>query len=162
MLYEGGVGIEGMRAYMITVIAAATISTVIVKITDKQGSNASVIRALTGIFLAISIVSPVLKISFEPVTDLFDNVKAEADHITNNASDLKSEKEAIIKKTLEAYILDKAGSLGLSVDVCLEVNDDLTPACVSLSGNASPYAKRQLQAYITETLGIPREAQSWN
>lgn len=148
---------------MITVISAATISTLIVRISEKQGSNASVIRVLTGIFLAVCVVSPVMQISFDPITDFFKDVRTEADSLTEQAAaDLNSEKETIIKQTLEAYILDKAESLGLTLRVSLELNEEMAPEYVSLSGNASPYGKRQLQTYISDTLGIPKEAQMWN
>ena len=162
MLYEGGQNIDSIRSYMITVMSAAAICTVINKITEKQGAVSAVIKIISGLFLAISVLSPVLNISFEPVWEYFDNIHEESSYISDvGIAEVNTEKEGIIKSTLEAYILDKAKTLGLSIEVTMELNNEMIPVGVKIHGSASPYAKRQLEAFIADTLGIPKEDQSW-
>ena len=69
----------------------------------------------------------------------------------------------IIKGETEAYILDKAASLGveLEVDVLLEDMYPMAPKTVRLSGSVSPYVRNRLQNIIAEELGISKENQIW-
>ena len=162
MFYEGGLGIDGIRAYLITVISAACICTIVIKFTEKQGTAASLVKILAGIFLSISVLSPILKISFSPIDEYLDGIQIDAEVISENGIvDAQAEKETIIKDCLSAYILEKANSLGISIRVELELGENMVPSGIKLIGNASPYVRRKLESYITDTLGIPKEDQRW-
>lgn len=67
----------------------------------------------------------------------------------------------IIKEETEAYILDKAADLHANLHVEVTVGEDSLPMAVTLSGEASPYARRQIQAIIANDLGISKENQKW-
>ena len=67
----------------------------------------------------------------------------------------------IIKEETEAYILDKAADLHANLHVEVIVGEDNLPTAVTLSGEASPYARRQIQAIIANDLGISKENQKW-
>ena len=67
----------------------------------------------------------------------------------------------IIKEETEAYILDKAADLHANLRVEVTVGEDNLPAAVTISGEASPYARRQIQAMIANDLGISKENQKW-
>ena len=67
----------------------------------------------------------------------------------------------IIKEETEAYILDKAADLHANLRVEVAVGEDNLPAAFTISGEASPYARRQIQAMIANDLGISKENQKW-
>lgn len=67
----------------------------------------------------------------------------------------------IIKEETEAYILDKAADLHANLRVEVAVGEDNLPAAVTIFGEASPYARRQIQAMIANDLGISKENQKW-
>ena len=67
----------------------------------------------------------------------------------------------IIKEETEAYILDKAADLHANLHVEVTVGEDNLPVAVTISGEASPYARRQIQAIIANDLGIAKENQKW-
>lgn len=67
----------------------------------------------------------------------------------------------IIKEETEAYILDKAADLHANLRVEVTIGEDNLPAAVTISGEASPYARRQIQAMIANDLGISKENQKW-
>ena len=73
----------------------------------------------------------------------------------------EQELRRIIIARTQTYIMDKAASFGVTVDVEVVLNE-YTPQSVILKGSVSPGAKAQLTAWITENLGIPKEAQQWN
>ena len=83
--------------------------------------------------------------------------------IQSGVADTSNTLKQIIKDKTEAYILDKAASLGvdLQVDVILSDTAPPLPVEVLLIGAASPYAKAQLSTMIADELGIAKEAQRW-
>ena len=68
-----------------------------------------------------------------------------------------------IKAQTEAYILDKAAALEVTLLVEVEMSDEPIPVpCgVRLAGDVSPHAKNKLSGIITEDLGIEKERQQW-
>ena len=70
---------------------------------------------------------------------------------------------AIIKDRTEAYILDKAASMGLSlrVEVILSEEEIPKPITVKLWGTVPPYTKTRLRNWMEDTLGIGEEDQLW-
>lgn len=79
---------------------------------------------------------------------------------TKLADDARRE---IIKAEAEAYILDKAGSYGLQLEVCVTLREDdiPVPESVCIAGAVSPYARTRLEILIENELGIPKERQLW-
>lgn len=68
----------------------------------------------------------------------------------------------IIKVEAEAYILDKAAAMNVSLEVSVTVEGDPpVPAAAQLSGEVSPYAKQQLEKILWEDLGISKEYLEW-
>ena len=69
--------------------------------------------------------------------------------------------EAVIEQT-EAYIIRKAAfyDAEISANVMLE-EEELLPVAVEIHGQLSPYARQQLSQWISQELGIDREAQRW-
>ena len=163
MLHEGGLSIDSIRNYLITVISASAICAIISRLTENKGSTSAVIKVLSGLFLTISVLSPVIKISFDPLADYLDSIQQSAEAVSaDGIAQANEEKEVIIKGNLETYIVDKAASLGLSINASIELNSEWIPVSVDLYGNASPYARKKLESYIADTIGIPKEAQKWS
>ena len=95
---------------------------------------------------------------------LFFRLELDAEDIVSEGEDMAvSATASIIKEQVTAYILDKASSLGLNleVEVTMTGSSPPVPSAVALKGTASPYAKQRLQQIITDELGIPEENQSW-
>ncbi len=69
----------------------------------------------------------------------------------------------IIKSRCEAYILDKAAGMDLSLTVEVGVSADEMPVpkTVRISGNISPYKKSKLKSILVNDLGIEEEDQTW-
>ena len=73
------------------------------------------------------------------------------------------EQAKIIKEQSQAYILDKAVSLGADISVAVTVSETTppTPIEITVKGAVSPYVKTVLKDYLKEQFGIPEEAQKW-
>ena len=114
--------------------------------------------------MAITILSPVVNISFSHITDYLNGLSAEGNFYSNSGKTLAEESMAtIIKEQSEAYILDKANrmDLDIAVEVALDESNNSIPCAVTITGNISPYAKEVIGSYIEENLGISKEQQMW-
>ena len=155
---------EGIREYLLGVIAAAILCSVISQFAAKDGLLSAGIKLICGVFMVVALVSPIIKIRIDP-TRIFSDVSLEANGITETAANASRESvSAIIKEQTQAYILDKANSQGanLSVEVMLSDEEIPKPIRVKITGNVSPYSKRILTQTIENDLGIAAEAQIWN
>lgn len=155
---------DSIRAYLLSVIAAALICGIINRLLDGKGANGTVTKLITGLFMAFTLISPVLDLRFDAVTDFTAAYTRDADAaVAAGESMTKEALHGIIKSRTEAYILDKAAALNaaLTVEVTLSDDDIPTPVAARLTGSIAPYAKTRLQSILEDDLGIDKEHQTW-
>lgn len=163
MLLKGCYIMDDLRQYILSVIAAALICSIVNSWIGGKGTHASVIKLISGLLLTITIVSPLLNIQINDPEAYFDSLAQEAEAVSAEgqfAAD--KERNAFIKESLENIVQEKAISMNtdISVDITLN-NAQHTPQKITLAGTVSPYSKRILSQYIQENLGIPEEDQMW-
>lgn len=156
---------SSVQKYIISIVSAAIICGIISGLIGKKGTYPAIVRLLCGLFVVITAVAPLKSLSFNEIPDFFADIQAEAEAITDDAV-VQTQEEFFrrIKEDTEAYILDKASDLGLTiaVDVQYSTQGKIEPERVIISGNASPYRKNELKRIIATQLDIPEEAQIWN
>ena len=152
-----------LRSFLLSVTAGAIICAVALKMPIK-GASAGLLRLICGIFMLLCLLSPLTDVKlndFIPVTDLYwseaEQLAAQGENFAHQAL------EELIKGRSEAYILDKAADLGVSLDVCVSLaSQDLpVPQEVMLTGTVSPYQKAVLTDYIEDHLGIEGGKIQW-
>lgn len=155
---------DHIRQYLLSILAAAIICAIVVKLTEKQSFTSAMIKLTAGLFLSLTVVSPFVKLQIEDISSYFDNLEASASEIVVSGQNAASkEKTEIILQQTQTYILDKAASYGAEIQVNAQISnpDTMIPDSVTLKGNISPYVKQRLQKTISEDLGIPEENQTW-
>lgn len=155
---------EEIRQYLVSVTAAALLCSIVTGILGKKGSYSAIIKLLCGLFLAYTVVAPWTKIRLNDFSSYTDTLSAEAEqHVRSGEMYAQSETAAIIKMNAEAYILDKAASMGLDieVEVTLGSSHPPLPESATIKGAVSPYAKEKLQVCFVNDLGIPKENLLW-
>lgn len=155
---------DGIRQYLLSITAAAIICSILMSFLGKKGMYSSVIRMLCGLFMAFTMISPVMRIRLKDFERYFGELHFEANSAVSWGIQTAEEATAeFIKDKTETYILDKASSMGLSIkaEVRLEEERDRTPCSVLIEGKVAPYAKMQLQTWLKEELGVPEENQIW-
>ena len=155
---------DDIRKYLLSIIASAIICAAVIRICGQKGMISAMIKLLAGIFMSITVISPLLKLQIGNFTEYLGALEMETDRYVDEAEDAAAiERSAIITEKLESYILDKATSLGVSIDVEVELSDSdiQTPNKVLITGEVSPYNKQRLQQIIENDLGIPEENQLW-
>lgn len=155
---------DSLRQYLLTVIAASIICAVVNALMEKKGTLTAAIKMLTGLFLVVAVLSPLVSLQLSNMGDFTHDLEIAAGNAVASGEEMAREATAaIIKEKTEAYILDKAASLELDieVEVRLDSANPLLPDKVYLKGSVSPYAKARLCQCITDDLGIPEEKQIW-
>jgi len=164
LLYEGDQLMEQIRQYLLSVIGAAILCGIVNSLIGSKSPHAAIIKLISGLCMAFTVISPILKIQIDDYSDYLSSFTDDAKEVVSSGEEIAmNELYAIIKGRTEAYILDKAASLGLDVEVEVTLSNDIPPlpCAVTISGSASPYSKNALAQYIANDLGIPKEDQIW-
>ena len=153
-----------VKSYIISLFVVSIISGIFTSFTDLKGKHAPLIKMILGLFILITVVSPWTKFRLTDVTEGIHITKNDARSYSYAGSNYSEEliRNGITER-IEAYILDKADSLGLDINVRVDLADEspYTPESVELSGYVSPYNKARIQRIIENDLGICEECQKW-
>lgn len=164
MFNERDYMMETIRTYLLSVVSAAIICALVMGIVGNKSSHSTVVKLLTGLFLSITVISPLTDLTIGDMTGYFSGLQAYASNLTSEGLMIANTATAsIIIDQTEAYILDKATSLGADLDVKVSLTNDAPPVpkSVIISGTIAPYTKKQLEEIIANDLAIPKEKQSW-
>ena len=155
---------DGIRAYILSVVSAAVLCSVLICLVEKKGAMGSLIRLIAGIFLAFTMIRPVVEVKMNDLTLYTQEIISEGEAVTVLGKNAYRESVGtIIKQETEAYILDKARLLNadITVDVTLDDRTPPVPCGVTVTGKVSSNTKTQLQKIVESDLGIQKEYQIW-
>lgn len=154
---------ELMRQYVISVTTAAIVCGMLTAML-KKGPMQSLVKLLCGFFLAFTFLNPIGRLRIDPIPDDLGMDYSTASETAKEGERLaRNSLEQIIKQRFEAYILDKASDLNLSVEVEVILSDGELPVPqgVQIRGLVPEPAKGRLEAYLEDDLGIAKENQTW-
>ena len=155
---------DGIKQYIISVTAAAIFCAIIKGLLNKKDPASAIIQLLSGLLLAYTVIAPWTKINITDISVFYSSISASAEQFVESGTGyVYSETASIIKEKSEAYILDKAASMGLDiqVEIILGSTDPPLPESAIITGSVSPYAKERLQVCFQDDLGIPKENLLW-
>lgn len=154
---------EAITSYILSLSCGAILCSIILSISGTDGAGGSLRRMICGLFMAFLAISPLKDVNLEKFYQEMESYSDEADAAAQwGIAQAEGATAAIIKDQCEAYILDKAGELGMEVEVYVSLDaQSRLPVAVSLTCSATPYQKQVLTDYIRETLGIERSQQQW-
>lgn len=153
-----------MKQYILALTAAGTVCAIARQFGGEKGFSGRMIRVVCGIFMAITLLSPLGDFSVSSLLDALPDYESAGQAAAADGKEMADDalRELIISQT-RTYILDEAEKMGLDLDVevTLSDSDPPIPAQVILTGEISPYKKKQLSQMLSQTLGIGQEAQLW-
>lgn len=155
---------DQIRRYLLSVIAAAILCGIVNTLIGKKGSYNSIVKLVTGLFMTFTVISPLVTIRLTDISDYFGDLTVQGTSISAGGEAIAFEELCtIIKSRTEAYILDKAVSMDLDieVEVTLSSENPPLPCAVIIKGSAAPYEKVVIMEYIAKDLGISKEDQLW-
>lgn len=155
---------DGIRRYLLSLIAASLLCSIIRRLVETKTKIKGIVNMVCGLFLAITVISPWLQFKIPDVHTALDSYMAEAkDAAQIGEEGAREQMSEIILKEVEAYILEKAYSCGMDVNVNIDLDEQTcAPKSVEIFGEISPYDRVVLNNYITQTFDIPEELVKWN
>lgn len=155
---------EGIRQYILTVICASVLIAIITAFLGEKKHLSGIMKLITGVFIIFTVVAPVISIEIRDFQDFYKDISEDAQAVVRQGELMTQQSsQEIIKQQLEAYILDKASSMNLDIDIDLTLEDAAIakPKQITINGNVSPYSKKMLQTFFVDEIGIPEEMQLW-
>ena len=153
-----------IKSYILGIVASAMVCAIAGSLVNDKTSTGKLVKLIANLLMTVTILAPLVNISFQNITNYLDDISIQANQYAENGTQMAQDRAAgIIKSKTEAYILDKANSMGLEIGVEVELDDssNTLPSGVIISGTLSPYAKQVLGEYMEDMLGIPKENQKW-
>lgn len=154
---------EFIRNWILGLAGAAVFCAVATELTPK-GPVKAVLRCVCGVVMAGALLSPLLDFDFPAYSLNLARYRASAAEVEAEAAEISGAlNRRVIEEALEAYILDKAQTLGTPLadaDVTARWSTEgvWAPVAAELNGREN----ETLSGWIEAELGIPREAQTWN
>ncbi len=163
MFYEGGVfGVSAIFQYLVCVIASALLGSLVQQIAPP-GTAGRVAKLACGLLVMLCMISPVLRLDSGKIAAWISELELQKDAaftgIEVQTKDLQAD---IISDKVEAYVLDKAESLGLQIEAEVSMNTEGTypyPDGITIRGAFTQGQKALLQSYIEENFAIPEDRQ---
>lgn len=147
--------------YLLSVCAAALLAAVAAELAGSTPMG-RLVRYLGGLFVALTVVSALLKLELPDVEKWIGDFRYEGQAFAADGAAMANDAaQDIIKQRLEAYILDKAASCGSDISVVICLNEEGIPESVTLEGDVSVEAKKKLIRILDTELGLGEEAQYW-
>lgn len=155
---------DNIRQYILSITGAAMICSICLAFFRKKSAYSSVIKMISGLFLTIVFIAPLVDFRFDKYVSFFESFSLEAEASAGIGSDYYEESfVALIKEKTEAYILDKAAQMGFSVqaEVTIGDGDPPLPTAVILEGNLPPLRRKMLTEQLSTDLNIAKENLVW-
>lgn len=154
---------EEIAGYVFRLVCGAIVCGLILAITGTGGPGGKIRTMLCGMFLAVLALSPLTDLDLGDLGFLDPGITARAEELADAGDRAAKEAMAqIIKEQCEAYILNKADELSLTVEADVALDPETgVPASVRIRGLAQPYEREVLIDYIIRTLGIERSGIQW-
>lgn len=153
----------GVWEYFSSIVAAALIG-VVVSYLVKDPRLQGLMKIVTGMLMLLVLLRPLVNLDPEALgkemQEAYGSQFSRSDYEDLYYQQLYQQ----IKTTTERYVLEKAGSLGATVEVEVELSRDSypIPSGITIIGILTESQKQSLQTYFTTELGIPLEKQRWN
>lgn len=165
LFYEGSSIVSHIREYIIGIVAAAILCSLVIQLTKGNSTNAAIVKTACGIIMTMCVISPLIQFKLDTLSlpDLESFLEGEAYAAVGYETSIDKISE-VIKQRSEAYVLEKASyfDCDLEVQVTLNGENPPMPTGITVIGNVSPVTKQRLQSIIEKDLGIPMEWQIWN
>ena len=153
---------DGMKNYLISVCCAAVLCGILKQIVGSSKMSSGMIRVLSGLFIAICIVSPWKNFRVDDLTQYNPLITEQGDLYAMTGYEITQKKiDKFIIQNTEAYILEKANQLQTQVEVIVSLSEDSIPVSVQITGQLSQEAKEELSAFLLNNIGIQKEMQIW-
>ena len=159
--------VELLRGWIMSITVVALIGAVLNQFVPegalKRGFNLTL-----GVALTVCIISPVRNVTYSEMLYFDTMYNRDFSEKTQRLTQANQNwQEQIIKERVQAYILQKAGELGLDCGVEVSVAQSDTGMLLPYSaeviyiGDPAPSVIEQFKEFLAVECGVPKERQGW-
>lgn len=161
LLYAGDELMNGLREYVVGVVAAALLCGIITRLTRNNASG-EIVKMLCGVFMTIVVIQPIAGKQSRLWEFTLPDVTRQAEAVSmEGAAAADDFRREFIKQSTEAYILSRAETMGAVIQAEVSLDENCVPFGVRIDGRISPSYRSKLTQIIASELGIPKEQQEW-
>ncbi len=154
-----------LEKYLVGIICACMVAALAKRLLSVSLHFSKIGNVIVGLFVVFCAISPLVTIDWNDNPGLLDFITDDFAEISQDAQTYQHEAlRQRIKEEAQAYVWNKANALSMQVEFEIVLADEypFEPCAIHITGKVSPYAKSQFTTYLSEQLGIPKEAQMWN
>ena len=147
---------EAIRSYLTAVVAVSMIA-VLASALSHGSRMERVVRFAAG-------VTPLLRLDARTLTDVLEQAERALDYDASKTDRTRQDMlRDLIRENTERTIEKQAEALGMLVraDVTLTEEEYPQPWSATLTGTLDPEQVRALSEFLSQSLGIPTERQTW-
>ena len=150
-----------LREYLVSIVSASMLSGILIRLTRNSASG-EIVRMLCGIFMTIILIQPIVGKKEMIWESELQGFGKQAEAISREGiAEAESIRKEFIKQRVEAYISNRAETIGAEIQASVSLGEDCVPVSVRITGKISPLNRSRLTQVIVSELGIPREQQEW-
>ena len=141
---------EAIRSYLTAVVAVSMIA-VLASALSHGSRMERVVRFAAGLLALLVCVTPLLRLDARTLTDVLEQAERALDYDASGTDRTRQDMlRDLIRENTERTIEKQAEALGM-----------LVRADVTLTGTLDPEQVRALSEFLSQSLGIPTERQTW-
>ena len=141
---------EAIRSYLTAVVAVSMIA-VLASALSHGSRMERVVRFAAGLLALLVCVTPLLRLDARTLTDVLEQAERALDYDASKTDRTRQDMlRDLIRENTERTIEKQAEALGM-----------LVRADVTLTGTLDPEQVRALSEFLSQSLGIPTERQTW-
>ena len=128
MFFKGDGIMEPIREYLLSLSVAAMACAIVRRLLDRKGTPAAIGKLLTGLFMTVTVISPLMNFSISPLQNLTEDFRQQAQMAVKEGEETANSalRKGITERT-QAYILDKAKAMGANIQVRITLSDESYP-----------------------------------
>ena len=148
---------EAIRSYLTAVVAVSMIA-VLASALAHGSRMERVVRFAAGLLALLVCVTPLLRLDARTLTDVLEQAERALDYDASG-----TDRTRLVRENTERTIEKQAEALGMLVraDVTLTEEEYPQPWSATLTGTLDPEQVRALSEFLSQSLGIPTERQTW-
>lgn len=154
---------EAIRSYLTAVVAVSMIA-VLASALAHGSRMERVVRFVAGLLALLVCVTPLLRLDARTLTDVLEQAERALDYDAAGTDRTRQDMlRDLIRENTERTIEKQAEALGMLVraDVTLTEEEYPQPWSATLTGTLDPEQVRALSEFLSQSLGIPTERQTW-
>ena len=153
-----------IKTYLLSVIASALLGSFLSNLLP-QGKCKQILCFAGTLVMILTVISPLMKLDSTKMARSIASLRIQTEQWRTGVEVQTRELQGkIIKEESEAYVLDKAEAMGVSISPEITLREDGAfpyPYEIVMEGTWSEEDRRVLSTLIAEDLGIPIQRQEW-